>query len=193
MRVGRRRVVVAARRDQLVDALAAHAALRPGDHARAVAGHLARDLVELRVVDERRDVLARHDVAQLRRREAGVEQHGVGAELRRRDERLDEIAVVAREHAERAPGPHAAVGQSVRERVGAAVQLGVGDRAELVGQRRAVAMPRGAGGDAAGQRAPVVPLRGRHPQRGARRHRAQDARGGEHPRTLEGAGADHSP
>ena len=104
---------------------AGDAASRPGDVAPAsVRPRRATSAGELLVEDDRARVLARADPGELRRRERGVEQQRVGAELGRRDERLDEPAVVATEDRDRVARDDPVGAPGVGERVRAAVQLG---------------------------------------------------------------------
>ena len=95
----------------------------PGDEALAPLAGVLEQLGELLVVDDRHRLLALDDLRELRAGEGGVQVERVGAELGERDRRLDEAAVVAAHDRDAVALADAGVGERVRERVGAAVDL----------------------------------------------------------------------
>ena len=107
-------------------------------------GHVAPGLAALRsVVDQLRELgvvdrdprlLTLEHVARLRRRERRVQVQGACAELRARERRLDEVAVIAREDRDPVALDDASIRQRVRERVAAPVDLLEGQLAEVVDQ-----------------------------------------------------------
>jgi hypothetical protein len=115
-------------------------AVEPRDEALMILGGLGDQVRELLVVDERDRLLALDDVGDLRGSEGGVEVERVGAELRERHGGLHEAAVVAGQDRDAVARADAVLGEGVGERVGARVDLAVGERAELVDEREAVRM-----------------------------------------------------
>ncbi len=92
----------------------------------------ATQVGELLVVDDRARLLALDHLGDLRAGERGVEVQAVGAELGQRHGGLDEAAVVAAHDGDAVALVDAVVGQRVRERVRAPVDLRERERAELV-------------------------------------------------------------
>ncbi len=102
---------------------------------------------------KRLDVLAVADVGELRSGEVGVEQQRAGAELGAGEDRLEEVAMVAAQDAEPFLGLEPLRPQGIGQRAAAPVELGEADRAELVDDRRAVAVTGGGQRDRAAGRA----------------------------------------
>ena len=114
----------------------AAAAVGPGDEAqRARARRRSTTLGELLVVDDRARLLALADRRDLRPRERRVEKQRARAELRARDGRLDEAAVVAAQDRDAVARDEAGVAPGARERVRAPVHVGERQRAALVDDR----------------------------------------------------------
>ena len=90
-------------------------ALGPGPPAAVRRVDAGQELGVLVVVDQQVRALALRDVAQLRAGEVGVEQDDPGAALRGREERLEEVAVVAAQDRDAVAGREAAV-QPARSR-----------------------------------------------------------------------------
>ena len=159
----------------------------PGDEA----GHVlvGDELRELLVVDDRLHALTRDDVLQLRPRERRVQQQRVGPELRRRDQRVDEVAMVATQHADAVTGADARRGQRVGQPVRVVVQLGVRDRAGLVDQTDRVAVANRVRGDAAGRRPVPLPLRLRRADELARMLGPEQAGADERRRVVDDDGS----
>ena len=142
----------------------------------------ADEVGELLVVDQRGGRLAAQDVGDLGAGEGGVEVELAGAELRARDGRLDEPAVVAAHDRDAVPFAYAGGGEPVRERVGAALDLGERERPALVDEGEAIG---------AADRADGVRGGGVGPPALQRAHRAQRAVGAldfEHARPEQRAG-----
>ena len=135
-------------RDQLLErriarALARSPGSQPGDEALAARRRPRRTSSrELLVVDQRAGSSRAQHVGDLRPREGRVQIQHARAELRAGDRRLDEAAVVAAHDRDASPSPTPAAPQAVRERVGARVDLGEGQRAALVDDRQAVGVAR---------------------------------------------------
>src|SRR3954451_22046410 len=156
----------------------------PGDEALAPLARVVDEVLELGVVDDRGRLLALGDRGDLRARELRVEVQRVGAELRQRDGRVDEAAVVAAHDRDARTLPHPAGAQGVGQGVRALGALGERERPEVVDERRGVRMAdradrvaRGGRGPEAAQRAPRLD----DPVRARRRHdsRARQRAGGE--------------
>ena len=141
--------------DQLVDGrvVAALGVVPRHDPFAALAG-LGEQAAELLVVDDRARALALHHLGQLRAGEGRVQVERVGSELRKRKGGLDEAAVVAAHDPHAVALLHAGVRQGGRERVGAAVHLAEGERAELVHDHRLIREARGERDRAGGRAAP---------------------------------------
>ena len=131
--------------DQLLERRVLGLALRlaPGDVALAAVAGVGQHLGELLVVDDRLRLLAVGDVGELRAGERGVEEERVGPELRARDDRLDEAAVVAGHDRHVVALVDAVVGERVGERVRALLDLPERQLPELVDQRDLVGVARG--------------------------------------------------
>ena len=99
-------------------------------------GPVGRTVVVLLVEDERGDPLALAHVVDLRPGELRVHIDGAQAGLRRGIGRVGEAAVVAAEDRDRVARLDPVRHPRVRERVRALVDLAVGERAELVHERR---------------------------------------------------------
>ncbi len=143
-------------------------ALGPGDHPLDALDPLEK-ATELLVVDQQRRPLALDHVGELRTGEHRVQVERAGAELGRRDRRLDEAAVVAAHDRDPVAARDPPPGEGAGERVGAPVQLPEGERAALVDQGRVVRMVDRRDNRAGGGRCPAL---------GQHRHR---------PRQLVGA------
>ncbi len=100
-------------------------------------------------MDHHRRLLALQHLDELRAGEGGVEVEDVRAELGGGDRGVDEAAVVAAHDGDRAALLDAALGQGVRECVGALVQLAEGERPELVDDADPVGRAEGERGEAA--------------------------------------------
>ena len=116
---------------------------------------------EVGVDDDRADLLLLGDGLHLRRREPGVEQDDVGAELGDGEDRLDGAAVVAAQHGDAAAGADAAVREGAGEPVGALVDLLERHRAAVVDDRDAVRVAPAADDERGGRREAVAVERGR--------------------------------
>ena len=112
----------------------------------------ASSSVELLVVDERLRPLALHHLDQLRAGEHRVQVERRGAELGRRQRRLEEAAVVARHHPDPVAGADPERLEGVGERVGAVVQALPGQRAAFVEDRDLVRVLDRGDGDAGRRR-----------------------------------------
>ena len=121
-----------------------------------------QQVLELLVVDQRLRPLALHHLDQLRAGEHRVQVERPGAELGRRQGRLEEAAVVAAHDPDPVAGADPHRGEGVGERVGALVQALPGERAAFVEDRDLVRVLDRRDGDA-GRR------RGAPAQEGARR------------------------
>jgi hypothetical protein len=148
----------------------------PRDVALAALAGVLDEVAELLVVDERLRLLALGDVGELRARERGVEEQRVGAQLRARHDRVDEAAVVAAHDPDAVALLDALLGEGVRERVGALVDVLEGQRPELVDDRRGVRVARGRGGVAARRRGPEADEADDRAEDVVGASRAQDAR-----------------
>ncbi len=120
--------------------------------ARPVRDHVG----ELRVGDDGVQLLLLLHAAHLVGGQAGVQQHDVGAALPGRDHHLDRGAVVAAQDADRRTRPGPGPGEREGERVGALVELGVGDDAVVVDDGQPVRVPRGADGEPGGDAVAVA-------------------------------------
>jgi hypothetical protein len=137
--LGRRlHIACVALRDQILHPRVVRlAAVRvvPGDVALAAPRRVVDQLLELVVVDQRLGLLALGDVGELRAGERRVEEQHVGAELRARDHRVGEAAMVAAHDADAVARLDAVGGQRVGQRVRARVDLAERERPELVDDR----------------------------------------------------------
>ena len=106
-----------------------------------------------------RGLLALDHVGDLRAGEGGVQVQRVRAELGAGDGGVDEAAVVAAHDRHAVALDDARVRERVRERVGAPVHVGEGQRAQLVDQRRLVRVADRGGGVAGGGRGPEAQQR----------------------------------
>ncbi len=97
-------------------------------------------LVVLLVVHEQRDVLPLAHVAQLRPGEIGVQVEDPGAELRAGEGDVEKAAMIAAQDPDAVAFAEAAGSQSAGQRVRARVELGEGQRAELVDQADLIAV-----------------------------------------------------
>jgi hypothetical protein len=114
------------------------AVVDPADEAAHPLGRLGHQAGELLVVDQGDRLFAAHDIGELRAGERGVQVDDVGAELRARDRRLDEAAVVAAHDRDAVALEDSVVAQRVGERVRALVDLAECERPRLVDDRLAV-------------------------------------------------------
>ena len=145
----------------------------PRDEPRAAPARVVDEVLELGVVDDRRRLLALGDLGDLRPGERGVEVQGVGAELRQRDRRVDEAAVVAAHDRDARALPDPAGAQRVGQRVRALGDLGERERPEVVDERRGVRVADRADGVAGGRRGAEAAQRAQRlddPVRARRRH-----------------------
>ena len=110
----------------------------PRHEAGAPPTALARRLGELLVVDQAGQLLGPDDLGELGPGEGGVQEVGVGAELRQGDGRLHEAAVVATEHTDVVALLDAGLRQAGGERSRAAVHITEGQRPRLVDHRGGV-------------------------------------------------------
>src|SRR5581483_6019703 len=99
------------------------------------------------------DVLPLAHVGQLRRGEVRVQQQSSGADLGGGQDRLEESAVVAGQHADRLARLEASSEQGVGQRIAVVLQLAERDRAALVVQRDVVGLGGGGQGDRCRDRA----------------------------------------
>jgi hypothetical protein len=136
-------------------------------------------LGELLVVEQRLGLLAPDHVRQLRPAERRVEEQHVAAELRARDQRVDEAAVVARHQPDAVALAQPGVRQRVGERVGARLDLPERERPQLVDDRRLVRIARGGHRVAGGRRRPPAQHRVGEAEQAVRARGADDARLGE--------------
>ena len=151
-------LVVGAVDDQVLEqrVLGLAVALEPADEPLAPPAALGDELGELLVVDQRGGLLALHHVGDLRPGEARVQVQPVRPELGQRHAELDEVAVVAAQHADVVALVDAGVGQRVAEAVGALVDVLERQGPELVDDRRLVGVADRRGGVARGRgRAPA--------------------------------------
>ena len=118
--------------DEVLDQVVLDRALRPGDDSVHLDSGAVDQVLELLVVHDRRRLLTRAHLAQLRTREGGVEVEDVRAELGERDRHLDHVAVVAAQHGDRVAGLDAAFLERVRQPGAALVDLAPGELAQLV-------------------------------------------------------------
>ena len=124
-------------------------------------------------MDDRAGAVRGERLRELRAGEVGVEQQQVRAEARGGQHRLDEPAVVAAHHGERALRPDPVLGaQAGRDPLGARVELGERERAALVDHGQPVRVARGADGAAGG---------GAEAERARGAERAQQAVGRQRP------------
>ncbi len=145
----------------------------PRDEPRAAPARVVDEVLELGVVDDRRRLLALGDLGDLRAGERGVQVQRVGAELRQRDGRVDEAAVVAAHDRDARALPHPAGAQGVGQRVRALGDLGERERPEVVDERRRVRVADRADGVARGRRGAEAAQRAQRlddPVRARRRH-----------------------
>ena len=140
--------------------------LGPRDVALAAARPPRRAAGELLVVDDRARHLPRADRRDLGRGERRVEKEDVGAELRARDGRLDEAAVVATQDRHDVAGLEA-VGSPARSR--ARWSGGAGRRTSAIRARRRARAPRGSGWPTRRSPRPVSGPSGAAPSARARR------------------------
>jgi len=156
----------------------------PGDDPLDARLDPGQQVGELLVVDERLRALTLHHLDQLRAGEHRVEVERRGADLGRRQRRLEEAAVVARHHPDPVAGADTERLEGVGERVGALLQPLPGQRAAFVEDRDLVrVLDRGHGDPRRGRSAPAQEG-GTDPQRLVRTHRSDDPRAPQHP-TLE--------
>jgi hypothetical protein len=114
--------------------------LGPGLEAAVRRLDLAEHLLVLLVVDEQVGPLPPRDLADLGAGERRVQQHDPGAALGGSEHRVEEATMVADQDCDSVPGLEPAVAPRVRDRVGAFVQLLVGELTELVDQHDAIPM-----------------------------------------------------
>ena len=122
--------------DEVVDRVVLHVAVAVGpcEHTRHVS-RLERDGRELVVVHEDVCVFTSHDIPELRAREAGVEEQLVRAELGERARDVEDVAVVAAEHADGVAGADPDGAEAACERICATIDLGERQRSALVDER----------------------------------------------------------
>jgi hypothetical protein len=140
VRITTRRVDVGgvARSDEILEprVVAGLVGVVPGDEALAALAGVVDEVLELGVVDDRGRLLALGDLGDLRAGERGVEVQGVRADLRQRDRRVDEAAMVTAHDRDARALADAGLPQRVRKGVRAAVHLGERERPEVVDDRR---------------------------------------------------------